>query len=327
MRLSLSRIEAAYLQLNAEFRHTPQYQCEPLGDALGCRVTLKVETLNPVRSFKGRGSQIAVSQARQKGYGTVVCASAGNLGQAVAYCARVEDLSCVVYASRTASQVKLRRIKALGATLRLVDGDIETAREAAKEASSADGAYLIEDSENVATCEGAATMGIELAEDRSAPFDDVLIALGGGAMATGIGLVLKNRCPSTRIVCVQPKGAPAMTLSWREKTVIHTDSIDTIADGVAGRHPVPEVLDDLLEVADDAVLVDESSIIEGMRLLYRHAGLVVEPSAALGVAAILETPSRFVGRDVALIICGSNVDPVDFKRWVIDSVDAEGKPS
>ena len=103
-----------------------------------------------------------------------------------------------------------------------------------------------------------------------------------------------------------------------QRTVIETDFIDTIADGVAGRCPIPEVLDDLLVVLDDVILVREDSIKAGMRLLYEHAGLVVEPSAALGIAAILEDPDRFAGRRVTTILCGSNVGPADFARWVLE---------
>ncbi len=107
-----------------------------------------------------------------------------------------------------------------------------------------------------------------------------------------------------------------MTRSWHERRVVTTDSLDTIADGVAGRFPIPEVLDDLLAVTDDAVLVRESSIIEGMRLLLEHTGLVVEPSAALGVAAVLEDRERFAGRHVVTIVCGGNVDLDAYHRWV-----------
>jgi threonine dehydratase len=107
-----------------------------------------------------------------------------------------------------------------------------------------------------------------------------------------------------------------MTLSWRERRVITTESTDTIADGVAGRRPIPAVLDDLLAVADDAVLVQESSIIAGMGLLLEHTGLVVEPSAALGVAAVLEDRDRFAGRHLVTVICGSNVDLDAYHRWV-----------
>ena len=120
------------------------------------------------------------------------------------------------------------------------------------------------------------------------------------------------------MIGIQPLGAPAMALSWRQGAVVQTERIETIADGVAGRCPIPQVLDDLLVVLDDVVLVGEESIKAGMGALYEHAGLVVEPSAALGVAAILEDPERFAGRRVATVLCGSNVAPADFARWVLE---------
>ena len=127
--------------------------------------------------------------------------------------------------------------------------------------------------------------------------------------------MVKACAPEVDVICIQPLGAPAMTLSWRQRRVVTTESTSTIADGVAGRRPIPAVLDDLLLVADDAVLVQEASIIAGMRMLLNHAGLVVEPSAALGIAAILENRDRFAGRHVAIIVCGSNVDPDAYHRW------------
>jgi threonine dehydratase len=223
-------------------------------------------------------------------------------------------------AGASANPLKLERIRALGATVRIVDGDIEDARRLARRMADSEGAFLLEDSENVDTCEGAGTIGLELIED-GGPVDAVLIALGGGAMATGVGHVFKRLAPEVEIVCVQPRGAPAMALSWRAKTVVETDRIDTIADGVAGRHPIPAVLGDLLAVADHVSLVEERSIIAAMRMLYRHAGLVVEPSAALGVAAMLEDRLRYRGKRVVTIICGGNVAPADFERWVFNRDD------
>jgi threonine dehydratase len=176
---------------------------------------------------------------------------------------------------------------------------------------------LVEDSLDVETCEGAATIGLEIV-DRASDADVVLVALGGGALATGVGFVLKTLTPQVEVICVQPEGAPAMTRSWHQRRVVTTDTMDTIADGVAGRYPIAEVLDDLLRVADDAVLVRETSIVSGMRLLFDAAGLVVEPSAALGVAALLENPERFADRHVVSIICGSNVDLDAYRRWITD---------
>jgi threonine dehydratase len=314
-RLDIARIQAARRVIDPVFLDSPLYRCEALEPALGCTVSIKLETANPVRSFKGRGTEVIASLLAEGGPRAAVCASAGNLGQALAWSGRGRGLDVAVVASRSAPAAKLDRIRALGASLELVDGDFDVARERAAAIARRDGIRLVEDSLDLETCEGAATIGLELV-DSVPSFDAVLIALGGGALATGVGHVLKTRAPGVEVICVQPLGAPAMTYSWRERRVVTTDSTNTIADGVAGRLPIPAALDDLLLVADDAVLVREASIIAGMRMLLEHAGLVVEPSAALGIAAILEDRDRFAGRHVVTIVCGSNVDVDAYHRWV-----------
>ncbi len=320
-RLNLNRIRSAIPKIAPVFRNTPQYTCPALGEALDCEIILKLETANPVRCFKARGAETVMARLAEKpGSRPAVCASAGNLGLAMAWSGRSRGISVTVVAGASANPVKLDRIRALGATVRIVDGDIEDARQLARQMADIEGAFLVEDSENLDTCEGAGTIGIELMEGVG-PVDAVLIALGGGAMATGVGHVFKRLAPEVEIVCVQPRGAPAMALSWRARSVVETESIATIADGVAGRRPIPAVLSDLLAVADHVPLVEEQSIIAGMRMLYRHAGLIVEPSAALGVAAIREDRPRYRGKRVVTIICGGNVVPADFERWVFKQGD------
>jgi len=188
-----------------------------------------------------------------------VCASAGNLGQALAYSGRTRGIGVTVVAATSANPAKIDRIRRLGAAVELVEGDIEEARQRAREIAASDNALLVEDSENLDTCEGAATIGLELIEgcDR---IDTILLALGGGALATGVGHVFKSLSPTTEVVCIQPSGAPALALSWRARTVVTTDRTDTIADGVAGRFPIAAVLQDLLAVADHVPLVEEASI-------------------------------------------------------------------
>jgi threonine dehydratase len=314
-RLDLARIQAVRQAIDPLFLDSPLYPCAGLGADLGCAVSLKLETVNPVRSFKARGTEIIASQLAANGRHAVVCASAGNLGQALAWSGRSRGLDVTVVASRSAPAIKLERIRALGADLVLVDGDYDVACERAAAISQERGIRRIEDSVDVETCDGAATIGLELASG-AAQFDAVLVALGTGALASGVGYAVKSLAPEVEVICVQPQGAPAMTRSWHARSIITTESTDTIADGVAGRVPNPDALADLLVVADDAVLVEESSITEGMRLLLDHAGLVVEPSAALGIAAILEDRDRFAGKRVATIVCGSNVDMGAYHRWV-----------
>ena len=317
VRLRLDRVRDAVGEIDPAFLDTPALLCAPLGRALGCQVTLKVETLNPVRSFKGRGTETVAAVACEEGASRVVCASAGNLGQALAYSGGRRGLAVTVVAARTANPFKLRQIAAFGADVRLGGEDIEDARLLAREIAQAGGAYLVEDSLDLASCEGAATIGLELVRD-DPELDVVLVAVGGGAMASGVGYAVGSLAEHAEVIGIQPVGAPAMALSWRQRTVVETDRIETIADGVAGRCPIPEVLDDLLIVLDDVMLVREDSIKVGMRMLYEHAGLIVEPSAALGIAAVLEEPERFAGRRVTTILCGSNVAPSDFARWVLE---------
>ncbi|MEX2743933.1 threonine/serine dehydratase [Rhizobium mongolense] len=317
-RLDLRRIFEAREQISRTFRDTPQFGCPSLGDLLGCELVIKLETANPIRCFKGRGTEVAMSRlARSAEPQASVCASAGNLGQALAYSGRERGIGVTVVAATSANAAKIDHIRRLGAVVELVEGDIEDARKRAREIAASGNALLVEDSENLDTCEGAGTIGLELVEGFGR-IDTILLALGGGALATGVGHVFKCLSPATEVVCIQPSGAPAMALSWRARSVVTTDRADTIADGVAGRFPIAAVLQDLLAVANHVPLVEEASIKAGMRLLHRHAGLVVEPSAALGVAAILEDPSRYRGKRVVTVICGSNILPEAFSVWTQD---------
>jgi len=310
VRLDLGRVRAARTVIDPVFLDTPQYDCEPLGEVLGCRMVLKVETLNPVRSFKGRGTETVLARGTQR---AVVCASAGNLGQALAYGGRRRGMDVTVVASSAAHPLKLARTRALGAEVVLVDGDIDVALETAADLAARTGASLVRDSFDLDTCEGAATIGLELAA-LPGDLDVVLVSLGAGAMASGVGFALRRLRPGVRTVCVQPERAPAMTLALRAGRAVEVGPPDTIADGVAGRSVLPEVLADLAAVVDDAVLVSEAAIVEAMHLVHEHAGLVVEPAAALGVAAVLESDGRFAGLRVATVLCGSNADLADYPR-------------
>ncbi|MBA4054129.1 MAG: hypothetical protein C0490_05405, partial [Marivirga sp.] len=121
--------------------------------------------------------------------------------------------------------------------------------------------------------------------------------------------------PTTEIVAVQAAGAPAMIESWQKKSVITYDSVNTIADGIAVRLPVPEALQDMEGIVDKGILVQERTILEAMKLLHLHAGLVTEPSGAVGLAALLENKKEFTGKTVATIICGGNVTEHQLQQW------------
>lgn len=315
-RLSLTRVHDAARTIDPVFLNTPQFVSEPLGDALGVRLTLKVETLNPVRSFKGRGADFLVSSLKDvQPMPQLVCASAGNFGQAVAYSARKHGLPLTIYAAENANPLKVERMRALGATVRLQGKDFDAAKLAAKAFAYETGARMLEDGLNPETAEGAGTMGLELLTLENVP-DVLLVPLGNGALINGVALAVKASRPDVQIVAVQAEGAPAMVGSWRSGEIVVHERADTIADGIAVRLPVPEALADMKGLVDDALLVSEDAILRGMRLLHQHVGVVVEPSGAVGAAALLEHPERFRGAHVGTVICGSNLTLEQMQLWL-----------
>ena len=205
-------------------------------------------------------------------------------------------------------------MKAFGANVILKGNDFDSAKLEAKHAADGSGARFVEDSLDIETLEGAGTIGLELLEFPER-IDVLLIALGNGAMINGIGKIFKERSPHTRIVAVQAAGAPAMIESWRTNTLVTHSTVNTIADGIAVRIPVPEALNDMQGVVDDAILVDENSIIEAMQLIHLHAGIVSEPSGAVGIAALIENKDQFRDMTVATIICGGNVTKQQLRDW------------
>lgn len=311
-RLAIDRIEDAVTKIDPVFLHTPQYSNESLNEVLHTSLILKIEILNPVRSFKGRGADLLVSQINTNA--PLICASAGNFGQAMAYACRKRKINLTVYASTNANPLKIERMRKLGAHVVLHGEDFDAAKVEAKQVAASSGTRFVEDSLDIETLEGSGTIGLELLE-LPQKIDVLLVALGNGALINGIGKVFKERSPQTKIIAVQASGAPAMTESWKHHTIITADHVNTIADGIAVRIPVPQALEDMRGIVDDAFLVQEASILQAMKLLHLHTGMVTEPSGAVGIAAILEYRKFMEGKTIATIICGGNVTEQQLHAW------------
>ena len=307
-RLSLDHIREAASVIDPIFTTSPQYDCEPLSRALGTRVTLKVETLNPIRTFKGRGASYFVRKSIEAGVGKngFACASAGNFGQAMAFACRMQGLPITVFAATSANPFKIERMRALGADIRLEGHDFDAAKARGRAWANEKSITFVEDGREVWITEGAGTIGRELLA-RDDAFDAVVIPLGNGALLNGVARWLKAASPATEVIGVCALGAPSMERSWRVGAVVETETADTIADGVAVRVPVGEAVADMKGLIDDVVLVDDDTTRNAMALTQRHAGVIVEPAGALGVAAILKDPGRYAGRSIATILCGGNV--------------------
>ena len=315
-RLSLDSIAEAASSIDPVFTATPQYLCEALSAVLGCCLTLKVETANPIRSFKGRGADHFLARVVARGdRRALVCASAGNFGQALAYACRRHGRALVVYAAENASPLKVARMRALGAEVRLAGEDFDAAKAAARAFAGDTGAWMVEDGREPEISEGAGSLAVELLA-RGDAFDDLLVPLGNGALLNGVARWVKAASPATTVIGVCAEGADAMQCSWHDGRVVERAAVRTIADGIAVRVPVPEAVEDMRDQVDDVVLVDDGAIVEAMRLLFEHAGQVCEPAGAAGVAAILRDRQRFAGRRVATVLCGSNLTAEQAARWL-----------
>jgi threonine dehydratase len=318
-RLRLENILQAVNVIAPEFLNTPQYDCEALSSALGKTVTLKIETANPIRSFKGRGGWYLVANRHGKGAlagRRVISASAGNWGQALAYACRAHGLPITLFASVHANPLKLDMMKKLGAEMILHGEDFDAAKLAAQAFARETGGVMLEDGRDVEASEGAATMAVELLQGKTRP-DVMLVPLGNGAMLTGVARWVKAVSPTTQVIAVQAAGADSMEKSWRQKRLVSAASVNTIADGIGVRVPVPEALVDMEGIVDDVVLVDDSTIINAMKMIYAKAGLLVEPSAAASIAPLLQDPMRFKGMRVAAIMCGGNLTDAQVRQWVM----------
>jgi threonine dehydratase len=315
-RLSLANIARSAKVIPPEFLSSPQYNCEPLSDALGCQLTLKLDFTNPIRSFKGRGASFFVSEMQRRGdTRAIICASAGNWGQAMAYACRSLNLPIVIYASVHANPLKIERMQALGAEVRLAGEDFDAAKDAAKAyAKSIDG-WMVEDGFETEVSEGHGTLAMELLA-RGDVFDAVTIPLGNGAMLNGMARWLKAVVPDTRVMGVSAEGADAMEKSWRHQKLISRLSANTIADGIAVREPIAEAVADMQGLVDDVLLVKDAHIVDAMKLVFQHTGFMLEPAGAVGVAAIVAHPMQFVEKHVATVLCGSNVTAAQFAAYV-----------
>ena len=310
-RVTAAGIARAAQGINPIFLNTPVVRHDDLDIWLGARVSCKVESLGPLRSFKGRGGDWFMKQRESRG--AVVAASAGNFGQALALAARDAKVECTIFASVSASPLKLSRMRALGATVIQQGDDFDAAKDAARDFARAHDIEFVEDGSALAITEGAGSIAVELANAVS--LDTLLVPLGNGALLAGVATWMKAVSPTTRIIGVVAEGAPSMMKALTGIQVDHTTPVQTIADGIAVRVPVPEAVDDLRSLADDLVAVSEDAITAAMRGLIAHVGLIVEPAGAVGIAAMLTAAHGTYGDRVGTILCGGNVTTEQLSEW------------
>lgn len=297
IRRALGRIDPVFLG-------TPVLRSSALDRLCGAELLFKDETANPIRSFKGRGACNLLGElAPENG---LVCASAGNFGQGIAWAAARHGVAATVFASTNAVGSKIDAMRALGAEVVLQGEDFDAAKEAARLYAQAEGALFLEDGAHAALAEGAGTIGLELT-DEVGEVDSMVCPLGNGALAAGLGCWMVHSVPAARVTAVGASGAPAMVRSVEEGIAISTSSAETIADGIAVRSPIPSAVAAVRKCVHDLRLVDDDEIRLAMRILKSELGVTVEPAGAVGLAAMLTDPESWHGKRVFIPLCGGNV--------------------
>ncbi len=311
--LTPEAIRAVAATIDPAFTGSPQYVHDGLTARLGVPVIVKVETVNPIRAFKGRGTWVAVHGLAGEGrigpQRAVVVASAGNFGQGVAYAARALAIPTVVFTSRNANRAKIARMRGLGATVIEEGQEFDDARAASEAYAAANDAELLVDGDDPRIAAGAASLAVELTDAVDAgTLPTIAIAsvpVGNGALIDGVGAWFRHASPPTRVVGVQAKGADAMTRSFEAGRAIDTDRAATYADGIASRIAIPRAVELMFGRVDAMRTVGEAALHEAQDELTEALGVTVEGAAAASWAGLLADPPE---KGAALVIVtGSNV--------------------
>lgn len=325
--LTAAAIEQAAERLEPVVRRTPLEPSPRLTRAVGQTVLLKREDIQLCRSYKVRGAYNLISsldpdQLRRG----VVCASAGNHGQGVAFSCSQLQLHGRVYLPTNTSRQKRQRIEAIGGPwveLIFLGNSYDEAGAAAEEDSLRTGAVYVHPFDDPRTIVGQGTVAIEMASQYDASIDTVVVPVGGGGLISGVALWFREHRPATRIIGAEPAGAASMRLALAEGKPTDLPDMDTFVDGAAvgrvGALTFPIVRD----LVDDVVAVPEGAVCSEMLELYQTEGIIAEPAGALASAALHLVPLRGSGA-VMCIVSGGNNDVSRYADIVERSLVYEG---
>jgi len=301
-------VKDAYTILKPVIKQTPLERSKTFSHLTGSNVYLKEENLQTTGSFKIRGAynKIFHLNKEEKKHG-VVCASAGNHAQGVAYASTLMGVKSTVFMPIYTPPTKILATKSYGATVVLEGITYDDAAEAAKkyaEQKKMTFVHAFNDNDVIA---GQGTIGIEIFE--SLPqVDAVLVPIGGGGLISGIGLALKTLKPTVKIIGVEAEGAQSMKLSLEKNKIVPLKSIMTIADGIAVKTPKELTFTLAKQYVDTVVTVNDEEIANALYLLLQRTKLVVEPAGAVGLAALLSKKIKFPKKNVVAVLSGGNVN-------------------
>ena len=306
------KIVQAEENLNGVVVKTPLQFSMNLSDKFQAKIYLKREDLQQVRSYKIRGAYNKISHlnASQKNNG-IVCASAGNHAQGVAYSCQVLQIQGKIYMPKTTPKQKIKQVQLFGKSfveIVLTGDTFDDAFHAAKQFATENQLEFIHPFDDLEVIAGQGTVGLEILSEKVPQVDYLLLPVGGGGLAAGVSTVFKKLSPATKILGIEPEGAPSMQYALNQNEPIALTSIDKFVDGAAVKKVGKETFAVCKNTLDKMVLVPEGKVCSTILQLYNEEAMVVEPAGALSIAALDFIADEIKGKTVVCIVSGSNND-------------------
>ena len=310
---SFNDVLAARERIRPYLKPTALHRYPALDELIGTQAWIKHENHQPICAFKVRGGVNLVAQLpeaeRKRG---VITASTGNHGQSIAYAARLFGVRAIICVPEGANPVKVKSIRGLGAEVVTQGKDFDDAREHAERLALEHGYRYIHSGNEPDLIAGVATEALEIIEAQPG-IEVIIVPIGGGSGASGTCIAAKAMNPNIRVIGVQSAEAPAAYRSWKERRLV-SDRMGTIAEGLATRtaFELPQRI--LWDMLDDFVLVPDSDLRLAVRLMIETTRNLAEPAGASPLAAALQLKSQLAGKQVALILTGSNITPAQLRE-------------
>jgi threonine dehydratase len=316
-KITIEKINQAAAVLSKILTPTPLIRNEWLSKNFGCEVFLKLETMQPIGSFKIRGATYKISQLseadRKKG---VIAASAGNHAQGVAWGARYFNANALIVMPETAPLMKIQNTRELGAEVHLEGDNYDESYQVAQRIVKESGRIYVHAFHDETVIAGQATTALEILS-QCPDVDYVVSSIGGGGLTAGIGIVLKKLKPAVKLIGCQAQNASAMTKSISKKQITESEYKGTFADGIGVQKANPDLFKILNEVVDQVFEADEDEIASSVLQFMEKAKIMVEGSGAIVLGALPRFRDEMQGKKVVLVVTGGNID-VNLVSRIID---------
>jgi threonine dehydratase len=310
--ISIENVYKAKMRLKGVAQHTPLMSNYNLSEEYGCNLFLKREDLQIVRSYKIRGAYNKMAGIPKVDLKRgVICASAGNHAQGVAFACQKLGVKGTIYMPSTTPMQKVDKVKLFGKSKVeiILEGDtFDVSYEHALKDATRNNKVFIHPFNDPKVIEGQATVGLEILEDFSENIDYVFVAIGGGGLASGLGSYFKQLSPTTKIIGVEPTGAASMKAAVDKGEIVTLDQIDSFVDGAAVKRVGNYTFDICKNVVDDFLVIPEGKVCSTILKLYNEEAIVVEPAGALTIAALDFYKEEIKGKNVVCIVSGGNND-------------------